>query len=196
VGLRAAWRELTIEHRRWLFVNAILIAALVNAALNALIAWGSAAGEDQIPLWAAPLVEGPSTITDTVGTFFILPFLTTLAITTVTWHELREGRLSQVRSDFSKRFRSLPERRLRRGAYFGALCVILFAPAAVLLLLALDYSDIGVGEFVLFKAIFGVVLGLVVTPVIAVAALHDPPEVYGQASAVPEPVAQPDSQSA
>ena len=40
-------------------------------------------------------------------------------------------------------------------------------------MVALDYGDIGVGEFVLFKAIFGVVLGLVVTPFIAVAALTD-----------------------
>ena len=35
------------------------------------------------------------------------------------------------------------------------------------IVVALDYGDIGVGEFVLFKAIFGVVLGLVVTPFIA-----------------------------
>ena len=74
--------------------------------------------------------------------------------------------------------------------------MILFSPAAVILLLAFDYGDIGVGEFVLFKAIFGILLGLVVTPVIAVAALHDPPEVYGQATTAPaEPAAQPDSQS-
>jgi hypothetical protein len=190
MGLRAAWRELTVEHRRWLFLNAIVITALVNAALSALIAWGSAASEDEIPLLAAPFVEGPSTIVDSVGTFFILPFLTTLLITTTTWHELREGRLAQVHSEFSQRFRSLPKRRLRRGAFFGLLCVILFSPAAVILLLAFDYGDIGVGEFVVFKAIFGIVLGLVVTPVIAVAALHDPPEVYGQPAAAAEPARQ------
>jgi hypothetical protein len=170
VRLTAAWRELGSEHRRWLLINAIAITALVNAALNALIAWGSAAGKDVIPLWAVPLAEGPSTITDTVGTFFILPLLTTLVVTTVVWHELRAGRLSPLSAG-----RPLPSRRLRRGVLFGAVCTALLGPPAVALLAAIDYGDIGVGEFVLYKAIFGVALGAIVTPVIAVAAMRDQP---------------------
>jgi hypothetical protein len=161
------------DHRRWLVINAILITALVNAALNALVAWGSAAGEDEIPLWAAPLVGGPSTITDTVGTFFILPLLTTLAITTVIWHELHAGRLERLSlaAGTDAILRRLPKRRFRRGLYFGALSTLIFAPAAVIVLVAIDFGDISVGDFVLYKAIFGVLLGLVVTPVIGVAAL-------------------------
>ncbi len=171
----AAWRELAAEHRRWVLVNAVLIAALVNAVLNALIAWGSAANEDSIPLWAIPLVEGPSVVTDVVGTFFILPFLTTLLITTTAWHELRTGKIAPLSVDRSsdRLLSRLPRTRVRRGAYFGLLSMLLFAPLAVVIVLAFDYGDIGVGEFVLFKAIFGVVLGLVVTPFIAVAALTD-----------------------
>ena len=46
------------------------------------------------------------------------------------------------------------------------------APGAYLAV-ALDYGDISVGEFVLYKAIFGVVLGLVVTPIIALLAIGD-----------------------
>ena len=72
------WRETVSEHRRWLFFNTVVIAAVVNAALNALIAWVSAANEEEIPLWAVPFAEGPSLAVDTIGTFFILPFLTTL----------------------------------------------------------------------------------------------------------------------
>jgi hypothetical protein len=173
--MRAAWKELAAEHRRWLLVNAVVIAALINAALNALIAWGSAASEDEVPLWAAPLVGGPSTITDTVGTLFILPFLTTLAITTVAWHEMREGKLAPLVVDRSadRLLAQLPARRARRGAYFGVLCTVLLAPVAVVLLIAFDFGDISVGDFVLYKAIFGVVLGALVTPPIAIAALTD-----------------------
>jgi hypothetical protein len=175
VGLRAAWRELSAEHRRWLFLNAVLITAFINAALNALIAWGSAAGEDEIPLWAAPLVGGPSTITDTVGTFFILPLVTTLLITTVIWHERDTGRLERlVLADGSDTFfRRLPRTRFRRGLYFGALCTLILAPAAVIVLAAIDFGDISVGDFVLYKTIFGIVLGLIVTPVIGIAAITD-----------------------
>jgi hypothetical protein len=176
VGLRQAWRELTAEHRRWLFINAVLITAFINAALNALIAWGTSAGEDEIPLWAAPLVGGPSTIWDTVGTLFILPLVTTLIITTVIWHELAAGRLQPlVLDDVSGAFfRRLPQTRFRRGLFFGAITTLMLAPAAVIVLVAIDFGDISVGDFVLYKAIFGIVLGLLVTPIIGIAAMTGP----------------------
>jgi hypothetical protein len=173
--MRAAWRELTVEHRRWLIINAVVIAAIVNGILSALIAWGTAAPEDEIPLWAAPLVGGPSTIVDTVATLFILPFLTTLIVTSVAWHEMREGKLAPLMVDRNADplLARLPARRVRRGAYFGVLTVVLLAPVSVVLLIAFDFGDIGVGDFVLYKAIFGVLLGLVVTPPIGIAALTD-----------------------
>jgi hypothetical protein len=173
--MRAAWKELTAEHRRWLLVNAVIVAALINGALNALIAWGTAAPEDEIPLWAAPLIGGPSTIVDTVATLFILPFLTTLLITTVAWHEMREGKLAPLLIDrnVDPMLARLPSTRARRGAYFGVLTVVLLAPVAVVLLIAFDFGDISVGDFVIYKAIFGVLLGLAVTPPIAIAALTD-----------------------
>jgi hypothetical protein len=152
-----------------------VITAFVNAALNGLIAWGSAAKEDSIDLWSAPLVGGPSTITDTVGTFFILPLVTTLLITTVVWHELKTGGLAPLRrsTEGGWLIGRLPKTRLRRGVYFGALCAALFAPVAVVLLVATDFGDISRGSFVLYKVIFGVALGAIVTPVIAIAALSD-----------------------
>jgi hypothetical protein len=169
------WRETVSEHRRWLFFNTIVIAALANAALNALIAWGSAANEDEIPLWAVPLVEGPSLITDTIGTFFILPFLTTLAVTTAVWHELREGRIQPLSKRTSGLLARMPKTRVRRGAYFGAITTLVLSPPAVLILVLRDPGDVSVGDFVLFKAIFGVVLGAIVTPPIALAAMTDDP---------------------
>ena len=59
--------------------DALLIAAFVNAVLNALFAWLFTFSEDEIPLAEVPLVEGPSVLVDTVATCFVLPFLTTLA---------------------------------------------------------------------------------------------------------------------
>jgi hypothetical protein len=169
------WRETVSEHRRWLFLNTIVIAALVNAALSALIAWISAVNEDEIPLMAAPLIEGPSLITDTVGTFFILPFLTTLVITTVVWHELREGRIAPLSKRTSGILAKLPQTRVRRGAYFGLITMLVLSAPAVIALVIRDPGDVSVGDFVLFKAIFGVVLGALVTPPIALAAMTDDP---------------------
>jgi hypothetical protein len=167
------WRDTAAEHRRWLFINAVVITAFINAGLSALIAWGSAASEDDVPLWAAPLVGGPSTGVDTIGTLFILPFLTTVILTTVIWHELREGRLAPLTRPPSGVVAKAPPTRIRRGAYFGALCVAVLALPAVIVLAIVDPGDITVGHFVLYKAIFGVVLGAIVTPPIALTALTD-----------------------
>jgi hypothetical protein len=169
------WRETVAEHRKWLLLNAIVIAAVINGGLSALIAWGSAANEDEIPLWAAPFVEGPSLAIDTIATFFILPFLTTLIITTAVWHEIRKGELAPLSRRTAGLLSRLPRTRLRRGAYFGAICMLALAPPAVLVLALRDPGDVSVGDFVLFKAIFGVVLGAIVTPPIALAAMTDEP---------------------
>jgi hypothetical protein len=166
---------LTPAHRRFLVRDAILIAATVNAALSALIAWLITLSEEEIPQAAVPLVEGPSVIVDTVATCFVLPFLTTLLITTVIWKELRDGHLTRLplaRGSWAER---LPDTRLRRASVVGLLCLLIFGPISLALLLLFDYGDISPGEFVLFKAIFGIVLGALVTPFIARAAFGDEP---------------------
>jgi len=176
-------RGLTPVHRRFLVRDAILIAAFVNASLSALIAWLFTVGEDEVPLAAVPLVGGPSVIVDSVATFFVLPFLTTLVITTVIWKEMRDGhvtRLPLAAGSFAER---LPDTRLRRAARIGLLCMLALGPIAAAVLLLVDYGDVAIGEFVLYKAIFGVALGAFVTPLIAMVAFGDePPE--------PEPVSQ------
>jgi hypothetical protein len=172
VSSAATRRALPAAHRRWIIINAVVIAAFINAALSALIAWGSAASEDDVPLWAAPLVGGPSTAVDTVGTFFVLPFLTTLIITTVVRAELRHERLPPL-GEAPRWVERLPRTRVRRGAVIGLACMLVLGPPAVAILAAIDFGDISVGEFVLYKAIVGIVLGAIVTPPIALAAMRD-----------------------
>ena len=166
---------LTPAHRRFLIRDALLIAAVVNGALSALIAWLFTVNEEEIPAAAVPLVEGPSVIVDTVATCFVLPFLTTLAITTIIWKEMRGGHLTRLplaQGSFAER---LPDTRLRRATVVGLLCLLVFGPISLALLLLFDYGDISTGEFVLFKAIFGIVLGALVTPFIAIVAFGDEP---------------------
>lgn len=175
MNFRSAWQELSETQRRWIFLNAVAIAAVINLVLNAAIAWASVRSEESVPLWAVPLVDKPSVIADTIGTFFLLPLITCLVITTTAWHDVRKGRVSPLaRPPISRRlWERLPKTRLRRGLVFGAICTVLLAPPAVAILAALDFGDLSVGEFVLYKAIFGVVLGALVTPPIALLALSD-----------------------
>lgn len=170
-----AARALTPAHRRFLIRDALLIAAVVNAFLNGLIAWLFTLGENEVPLAAVPLIEGPSVITDTVGTFFVLTFLTTLVVTTVVWKEMRTGHLTRLRLAPGSLAAHLPATRLRRATRLGLLCMLALGPLAVAVLLLLDYGDLSIGEFVAYKAIFGALLGVLVTPLIAMVAFGDQP---------------------
>ena len=166
---------MTPAHRRFLLRDAVLIAAVVNGALNALIAWLFTVNEDEIPLTEVPLVGGPSVLVDSVATCFVLPFLTTLLITTVIWGEMRKGHLTKVPHASGSFADRLPKTRLRRATRIGLICLAVFGPISAAGVLLFDYGDISVGEFVLYKAIFGIVLGAAVTPWIAIAAFGDDP---------------------
>jgi len=166
---------LTPAHRRFLIRDALIIAAIANASLNAFFAWFFTLGEDEVPLGAVPFLDKPSVTVDTVGTFFVLTFLTTLAITTAVWKEMRAGHLTRLPlrpGSFAER---LPDTRLRRATKLGLLCMFALGPPAVLVLVLLDYGDLSIGEFVTYKAIFGVLLGTLVTPLIAMVAFGDEP---------------------
>jgi hypothetical protein len=170
-------RDLPASHRRWILLNAIAITAVVNVVINSAIAWLSAAGTTRVPLWATPIIGGPSTITDTVGTLFLLPLITNLLVTTAVRRDQRDGRLTPLDNAQSawSVFRALPRGRVRRGAALGACCVAALAPAAVAILIATDSGGLSVADFVLYKAILGVALGALVTPVIALRAMADDP---------------------
>ncbi len=162
------------EHRRWLIINALAITAIINFVLNAVIAWATTSGERAIPLMSIPVLQAPSTLTDTPGTLLCLPLITTLLVTASVRRDQRLGRVSTL--DLGERAQllaRLPRRPLRRATVFGAGCLALFGPLAAILLVALNFGGIAQSTFVLYKAILSVGLGLLVTPVIALAALAD-----------------------
>jgi hypothetical protein len=168
-------RQLPATQRRWILLNAIAITAVLNLVINAAIAWLSAAGTTRVPLWATPIVGGPSTITDTVGTLFVLPLITNLLVTTAVRRDLRHGRLTHLNHPESDRpiLRALPRSGTRRGVGLGVCCVAGLGPAAVAILIATDPVGLSVTGFVLYKAILGVTLGTFVTPMIALRAMAD-----------------------
>lgn len=171
-NLRRRWHGLLGPHRRWIVVNAVLVTAVVNLALNSAIAWLSVSGRRTVPLWSVPLVGGPSTLTDTIGTLFVLPMTTSLLCTTSVWHELRSRRLTPLRgSDLWCAIARLPARRLRQGLVLGTLSVLLLGPPLVLLMYALGVGELSSQAFMVYKVSFAVGLGALVTPLIAARAM-------------------------
>jgi len=164
------------EHRRWLVANALIIPIFANAVLNGTIAWATSLGERTVPMVSVPLIQAPSTLTDTLGTLVVLPFVTTLLVTAAVRREQRLGRLAPLKlgSRLLRPLGGAPANLVRRAARFAVICVGLLGPFCVAALVASDFGPVTRSSFVLYKVIFGVCLGIVVTPLIALAAMAEP----------------------
>ena len=79
-GSQRVGTAIPMANRRWLVVNALAATAAINVVVNFVVAWLGTRGAHSIALWATPL-KRPSTIADTVGTTFTLPFITTVLCT-------------------------------------------------------------------------------------------------------------------
>lgn len=173
--LRGWWQALVPDQRRWVLVNGLLVTAVINVVLNGLIARVSVGGATTVHLWAVPLVDKPSTVIDTVGTFFFLPFATCLSCGRAIGIERRRGRVTAIGLESLGPWPGrLPESRLRRSLVLGGLCTAVLSPVAVVVLLASDVGDMSRTSFVVYKAVLGVALGAIVTPLIALRAMADP----------------------
>jgi hypothetical protein len=169
---RLRWRDLPGPHRRWIIVYALVGSVLTNAVVNSLLAWVSVVRQHRIPLWSWPLLR-TSTEVNTVGTLFILPFVTTWLTTAAVWRELSTGRLAPLPSSSIGFLAHLPGGLARRGARVGVACLAVLAPAAVALVAGTKFGGVSRGDFVVFQTVFTVCFGAIVTPLVAVRAMAD-----------------------
>ena len=165
------WRALQAQHRRWIVINALIITAAINLVINGALAWFSVRTQHVVPIWALPAPGKTNLMTDTLGTFFFLPFFTCLTCTTAVWAEMRGGRMPRLET------LAVPTRlahgRLRRGAILGLCTAALLAPIAAAVIAIGRLGSVSPTQFVVYKMILGVLLGLAVTPLIAVLAMAD-----------------------
>jgi len=159
---------MSAPHRRYLLLEQGIGAGVVNLAINAGIAWAMFRGMTTVPMWGQQSIAG-----DTIGTTFMLPFLTTLIASRVVRGHVRSGRIPALGWGESRLGRTLPRRPSLRGALLGLACVVAVGLPATHLLATAGVSEMTFGGFVTFKAIFAAVLGALVTPFIARAALAD-----------------------
>jgi hypothetical protein len=161
------------QNRRWLVVNALGVTAVINVVVNFVVAWLGTRGAHSIALWATPL-KRPSTIADTMGTTFILPFMTTVLCTRAVEREIRTGTIPPLLHDCQVRrlVSRLPKRVLPRALIVASWSALTIGSMALVVLVVTRLGGLSVPSFLMFKVAFAVGLGLVVTPVIALAAMH------------------------
>jgi hypothetical protein len=168
------WRELPEPNRRWLVVNGIFVTALINIMVNAAIDFASLGARDSVPMWGAPLV-GPSVLWTVVGTLFLLPLFTCALATGAIRRDIRRGSIERIEPDGAHGWNGrLPAGRWRRGAEIGGLAVIVLGPPTLLLLAILGFPGLDRGQYVAWQTAYAVLLGMIVTPLIALAAMADP----------------------
>jgi hypothetical protein len=173
--IASVWERLPQPNQRWLVVNALFATAAINVVVNAAIAWLGVIGQDTVSMWGVPLAE-TSLFWNVAGTLFLLPLLTCILTTTAIRRDVRRGALvplDWLRSAH-RRLAVLPLPRWRRGAVLGALSTVVLAPPIVLALVVLSFPDLDQGQFVACQTAFAVILGIFVTPPIALIAMGDP----------------------
>jgi hypothetical protein len=165
--------RLPATHRRWLLINAVGIATLLNLLINWVLAWNQTRDGQHVKLWSISVAH-PSVGTDTLGTLLILPLITTFAASAAVHRELRRGALPRVPTDAVRTWSWFAVRSTRRRAGRFAL-----ATFAILAVPAVDLLEIGARHgmsahnFATFHVIFAVALGMVVTPLVMLMAMTD-----------------------
>jgi hypothetical protein len=156
-------------HRRFIFVEQGVGAAIFNFLLNAAIAWGAFYGLARVPLWGQQSIGA-----DTIGTAFILPFLTCLAVTRLARKRVQRGHLARLEWTRASHpvLAWLPEPTMKRALVLGLAGLVLFAPPTIAAFYALGIPDLSLRDFIVFKASFAATQAAVVTPLVALWALE------------------------
>jgi len=151
------------EHRRFLGKQ-LAISAVLNAAICALFVWLMFGNLDAVPLWG---LSGLAV--DLIPTTFMITLMTGVALTLASRSAVRSGKLAGLQ------WRArMPRNALLRGLLLAAIAVSLLVPFSIALLSSVWTLDWSFRTVMLFKVVYGVVLGSLVTPLVVLAALGDP----------------------
>lgn len=164
-----------------MIINAVIVTAAINFAVNGLFGWLNALGAKHVAVWSIPLFQRTSVFTDAMGTFFFLPLTTCLLCTLAVRSEQRRRALPLVGSPLHPLVSRLPGHAFLRGLALGAAAFVVLTPVTALVIAIAGIGDMSQLGFALYAALLGVALGLIATPVIAVLAMTQRPTSAGTA---------------
>lgn len=159
---------LSREHRRFLVVDQLIGAAVVNFFLNAVLAWLVFRRSPSVALYASPGIA-----IDTVVTAFVLPLVTALVAAFVVRLRVVRGELPSLPTFTAHE--SVWSRRstLQRGALLGVAAAVLVGLPAIGVLALVGVDRLPRASFIWFKASFAAGVGMLVTPPLGWWALID-----------------------
>jgi MFS superfamily sulfate permease-like transporter len=161
------------DHLRWVLRFALAGTAAINLTINAALAGLFTIGIRRVPAWSAPLIGGPSVVGNTLGTLVILPVTTSL-LCTASIRVYQRGGLALLGPDHLPRLiRHLVVGPMRRGLRLAVLCLAAFGPLTILVGFVGAGGGLSRLGFIISQIAVGVLLGALVTPVVAVAAMAE-----------------------
>ena len=152
----------------YLLIGHVLIPFFINVAVNVGLGLLTFGGSDKVPVWA--LEKGA--VADFLGCCFFLPLITCLIATPIVRRQAAAGTVSRIP------VKDVPTwLRLFRGSFFpralkwgvGGLVVFAGPVSAAWILFA--EPTVSTTGFLISKALFAGALGVIVTPLIAIAEL-------------------------
>jgi hypothetical protein len=149
----------------------MLITAFINMVLNAGLAAASARGH-HIAWWTSNPFK-TNLLYNTLGTLFVLPLLTTVGVTSAVVKEREAGVLQPIEPPFTARLWSwicVPSVWLR-GARLGIVTLVALAPFDVAAVLLAGRDGASASHFVMVQVLLTVLLGAVIAPLCALAAM-------------------------
>jgi hypothetical protein len=155
------------RHRTYLTIEQGVGAGVFNVLLNAAIAWLVFRGMPTVPLLGDQSIAG-----DTIGTTLLLPLLTAVIAGRIVRSHVRRGHVPPLAWSPGVA-RLIPRSLALRGLVLGVACVLAVGLPTVRALGAAGITEMSLGGFVAFKALFAGALATVVTPCIARASLAD-----------------------
>ena len=162
--------KLAPEIVRYVLIGQGIVPAVINIVVNLLIGTLTFWGRDSVATWGM----NQGAVADSIGTCFFLPFITALIVTPIVRHHLAQGTVNRIpASEVPWFFYWFEGSTLRRAAKFGIAGLMLLALPIYFAYIVFAEDSIGTIRFIAIKAIFAGVLGLVITPVIAMVAMCD-----------------------
>jgi hypothetical protein len=162
--------ELSPAQRGYLLIGNVMVPGVINVVINGAIGWAMFRDASSVPLLGSQGILG-----DTLATCFFLPAITCLIVTPIVRGHVRKGSAEPLRGALPGWLGAFRRPLLPRALAFGAAGVALAGGLAFAGLSAFGVDALGFAPFLGFKAAFAGVLGALVTPLIALAALADRP---------------------
>ena len=160
--------KLSSETVRYLVIGQVAIPCVINIAVNFVLGLIAFSSEPFMTTWN--LDKGAAA--DSIGTCFFLPFITCLIATPIVRRHLATGVLSGIPSSELPRWaRFMSGPVLIRAFKFGVAGITLLGGPVCAVYWLQAGESIETARFIAVKVIFAGVLGIIVTPMIAIVAM-------------------------